>query len=720
MNIIQSNTTALVRISEKMKKRLLIIIPLVLVLAGFVLLPKNNNIAFKAPDELPPFKLEFNLNDSIIVLEPEAKNVNETILITELLKRYHYKKVPLNDSLSAVIFTNYIDNLDNTKLYFLQQDIDQFKKYQYDIDDMLKTGNLGIPYQFFAVFKERYYQRIAYVDSLFTHNFDFTKNETFNIDRKEVQFAASTAEQNELWRKYIKSELLLHILDGKTQDEAKEILKKRFDRYKTAIRQYKSEDVYQIFMNSYTESLDPHTSYFNPISAENFDIEMSKSLEGIGARLSKEGDYTVVYSIVPGGPAFKGNQLHDNDKIIGVAQGEEGEMVDVVGWRNDDVVQLIRGKKGTLVRLNVLKAEEGKLAKPKEIRIVRDKINLEDARAESKVYEFTRAGKPFRLGVINIPSFYKDFKNSHNGNQAFNSTTRDVRKLIEDLKTKDIDGLLIDLRRNGGGALDEAVELTGLFVNHGPVVQVKDYTNQIHQEEDKSNTVLYEGPLTVLTSRLSASASEIFAAAIQDYKRGVIIGEQSFGKGTVQSLIGLQQYIPEEKEKLGQLKLTTAKFYRINGGSTQNKGVTPHVVLPSSFDHTEVGEASYPSALAWDRIPPANYTPVNTISDDFVAQLNLHYQNRIKTDKDLQQLMHDLDRLKEQRNITQVSLNLAERKQEQEEMEQAHEKKGELEETTFSKEGLGTATGTQPLKLKDVYLEEGLLILADVVQLTDT
>ncbi len=707
------------RISEKMKKRLIIIIPIVLVLASFVLLPLNKDVAFTKVEDIPEFKLEYQINDTIKVLYPEAKNVNETVLITELLKRFHYKKVPLNDSLSAVIYKRYLESLDNTKLYFLASDIKSFDKYKFDIDDMLKAGNIGAPYQIFAVFKERYYQRIAYVNELLEQDFDFTKDEYFNLDRKDVAYSETIEEQNEVWRKYIKSELLGYVLDDKTLEKAKENVRKRYDRYKKSIQQYNSADVYQVFMNSYMESLDPHTSYFNPITAENFDIEMSKSLEGIGARLSKEGDYTVVYSIVPGGPAFKGDELHDNDKIVGVAQGKEGEMVDVVGWRNDDVVQLIRGKKGTLVRLNVLKAESGVSSKPQVVEIVRDKINLEDARAESKVYEFIKEGNPYRLGVINIPSFYKDFKNAHNGNKEFNSTTRDVQKLIADLKTKKVDGLLIDLRRNGGGALDEAVELTGLFVDHGPVVQVKDYSNRTHQEDDKSNEVFYSGPLTVLTSRLSASASEIFAAAIQDYRRGIIIGEQSFGKGTVQSLIGLQQYIPEEKEKLGQLKLTTAKFYRINGGSTQNLGVTPDVKLPSAFDHTEVGEASYPSALKWDKIPPANYELDNTIDPEFIAQLNRSYEKRAKTDEDLKELISDLERLRERRSIKKISLNEAQRRKEMEEFDELETPANELETVHYSKEGVTSSTSEKKLKLKDVYLEEGLLILADVVSLTD-
>lgn len=688
-------------------------------LASFVLLPLKQENLFDQVDIIPDFKLEFDINDTIKVLYPEKKNVNETVLITQLLKRYHYKHIPLSDSLSVVIFNNYLKNLDNSKLYFLESDVKSFSKYKSEIDDMLLAGNIGVAYQIFAVFKERYFERIAYVNQLLDTEFDFGKNESFDIDRKNAVFAKSTQEQDELWRKYIKSEVLILVLNDRSQEESKELIKERYVRYKTSMQQYNSADVYQIFMNSYTESLDPHTSYFNPITAENFDIEISRSLEGIGARLSKEGVYTVVYSIVPGGPAFKGNDLHDNDKIIGVAQGEEGEMVNVVGWRNDDVVQLIRGKKGTLVRLNVLRAEGGITAKPEVVRIVREKINLEDRRAESTVYEFSQDETPYRLGVINIPSFYKDFKNAHNGSDEFNSTTRDVKKLVADLKTKEIDGLLIDLRRNGGGALDEAIELTGLFVDHGPVVQVKDYGGKTHQYDDKSNEVFYDGPLTVLTSRLSASASEIFAAAVQDYKRGIIIGEQSFGKGTVQSLIGLQEYIPEEKEKLGQLKLTNAKFYRIDGGSTQNLGVTPDVKLPSAFDHTEVGESSYASALKWDKISPANYKLDNTIDEKFIQRLNAKYDKRVESDTDLQLLINDLQRLKEQRNVTSISLNEATRRKELEEVEKLKSVNNKIESIQYSIEGVSTTTSEKSLKLEDVYLEEGLLILADVVSLTD-
>jgi len=350
---------------------------------------------------------------------------------------------------------------------------------------------------------------------------------------------------------------------------------------------------------------------------------------------------------------------------------------------------------------------------------VRDKINLEDARAESKVFEFVRDGRTYRLGVINIPSFYKDFKDASDGNEEFNSTTRDVKKLIADLEEKGIDGLLIDLRRNGGGALDEAVELTGLFVDHGPVVQVKDFDGKVREEEDKSNEVFYDGPLTVLTSRLSASASEIFAAAIQDYKRGVIIGERSFGKGTVQNLIGLQQYIPSEKEKLGQLKLTTAKFYRVNGGSTQNLGVTPDVKLPSAFDHNEVGESAYPSALKWDRITAAKYALSNTIDDQFILQLNSKFEQRLKSDLDLQMLTKELDYIRNMRNVKEISLNESIRRKMIEEEEKLKPENNKIEGVEYSKEGISSSTANQGLKLEDVYLEEGLLILADVVQLSD-
>jgi len=699
------------------KKNLIYIIPVTLIIAGFAILPLNNDIKALSPAvEIPEFILQIQVNDTIKVLQPERKNVQETILVTELLKAYHYRKLPLDDSVSVVIYNNYLASLDNSKLYFLKNDINQFDEYSLFMDDYLKAGNLDAPYQIFAVFKERYYQRLQVIrDLLETNQFDFTLDEEFIFDREDTDWAASEEELNDVWRKYIKNEILNLKLSKKTTEEAIEILSKRYNRYQTVIQQYNSADVYQIFMNSFTEAYDPHTSYFNPITAENFDIEMSKSLEGIGARLTKDGDYIIVVNVVPGGPAFKSDQIHDNDKIVAVGQDKNGEMVDVVGWRTDDAVQLIRGKKGTTVRLSILKAEDGATATPKLITLVRDEINIEDTRAESKVYNFSQDGSNYKLGVITIPSFYKDFKGARNGDE-YNSTTRDVRKLVADLNTQGVDGLMIDLRRNGGGALDEAVELTGLFIKDGPVVQVKDYQGRTSLEDDKSGTVFYDGPLAVLTSRLSASASEIFAAAIQDYKRGVIVGEQSFGKGTVQNLVGLQRYIPKEEEKLGQLKLTMAKFYRVNGGSTQNIGVTPDLKLPSTFNEATVGESSYPSALEWDKIASSDFNPSFNIDESLLLALKAKYNQRLNTDTDLQNLMADTQRMRDNQNRTSISLNEAERRAEMEEREKIRQAKSDLEvEITMPESG----TPTKRLKLKDVYLQESLFVLADMIAFKD-
>lgn len=708
------------KLLDMIKKNLIYIIPIILALAGFALLPTNNEVKSLVPaSDIPEFVLEIPINDTIKVLKPERKNIQETILVTELLKAYHYRKLPLDDSVSDVIYHNYLTSLDYSKLYFLKKDVESFDKYRFYMDDYLTAGNLDAAYQIFAVFQERTYQRLSVIQNLLKANhFDFTIDEEFVFDREDLDWLNSDDELDEVWRRYLKNQLLSLKLSGKTTEEAIEVLDKRYDRYQTVIQQYNSADVYQIFMNSFTEAYDPHTGYFNPITAENFDIEMSKSLEGIGAMLSKDGDYTIVVSVVPGGPAFKGDEIHDNDRIVGVGQGDDGEIVDVVGWRNDDVVQLIRGKKGTTVRLSILKAKDGATATPKIVKIVREKINIENARAESKIYNFSHDGDNYKLGVINIPSFYKDFKNARNGNDDFNSTTRDVRKLVADLNEKEVDGIMIDLRRNGGGALDEAIELTGLFIKDGPVVQVKDYDGRTSQEKDESGTVFYDGPLAVLTSRLSASASEIFAAAIQDYKRGLIVGEQSFGKGTVQNLLGLQRYIPKEEEKLGQLKLTIAKFYRVNGGSTQNIGVTPDVKLPSTFDEKTVGESSYPSALPWDQIPSSDFNPTNNIDSNLLTALHEKYNTRKDHDPDLQDLMADTKRMRENQLKKSVSLNEAKRRAEQEEDEKRRSAHSELDgELTTAESG---SIEPKRLKLKDIYLQESLFVLADMIAFRDT
>jgi len=685
-----------------------LVVILVLIMGSFTLFPFRSG------------GIESTGIDSIKHLYPEKKYVNETKIINELLERYHYRKLSLNDSLSSVILDNYLTSLDYNKSFFLAEDIDSFESYRYKLDDAIKAGDLKIPFEIYNKFQDRFVAIMDFTDSIITVGFDFTKDEYYETDRDELPWATTIGQQNDIWRKSLKYQALSLTLAGKNQEESREVLQKRYKRFRTVISQYKPSDVYQIFMNAYTEAYDPHTNYFNPMTAENFDIEMSRSLEGIGARLSKEGDYTVVVDIVPGGPAFRSNQLHKYDRISGVAQGNDGEIVDVVGWRNDDVVKLIRGKKGTVVRLQVLKAEDGAQATPKEIRLVRDKINLEDQLASSKLYIINKGDKSYRLGVITIPDFYKNFSDARQGNKNFTSVTRDVKKLIAELKKDKMDGLLIDLRRNGGGALDEAIELTGLFIKKGPVVQVRDRSNKINIGEDEDSGLYYEGPLTVLINRSSASASEIFTGAIQDYKRGVVIGEQSFGKGTVQNLIDLNRVIrfSDEENKFGNLKITLAKYYRITGSSTQNVGVTPDIALPSAYDPELYGESSMPASLPWDKIQSTDFSQVDDVSDMLLDELNNEYIEDLNSDPELKKLLENLEEKRKKRENTAISLNETRRREEKEaksdnKPDAAGNSEVLNENITILNEN--TASEDTVMKIDDTYLKESLMLLATMV-----
>ncbi len=429
----------------------------------------------------------------------------------------------------------------------------------------------------------------------------------------------SNSELNEIWRKRLKNDALTYKLNGKDWAFIQKTLKKRYKNFSQFLNQYNSEDVFQLAMNSFTQSIDPHTNYLSPQTSDNFKIDMSLSLEGIGARLQTEDDYTKVAEIIPGGPADKSGLLKADDKIIGVAQGEDGEFEDIIGWRITDAVKLIRGAKGTTVRLQIIKAGSDLNAKPIDISLVRDKIKLEDQAAKGSVLEIINDDKPFRIGVIDIPKFYNDFEGQRNGDGNYKSTTKDVRKIIDSLTTEKVDGIIIDLREDGGGSLQEAIELTGLFIKDGPVVQVKSSDGNIEIAKDPDAGIVYAGPLAVLVNRFSASASEIFSGAIQDYGRGLIIGEQTFGKGTVQNLIDLNR-LSSKKMDLGQVKITIAKYYRINGGSTQNLGVIPDISFPSIVDPKEFGESAEPSALPYDEIKSAEYNKFSDLKK-YVPQL---------------------------------------------------------------------------------------------------
>ncbi|MGE5351778.1 MAG: carboxy terminal-processing peptidase [Acidobacteriota bacterium] len=659
-----------------------------------------------------------SVSNSQGVLAPENYLEKEDHLIMVLLSRYHYKKTDVNDSLSSKILDRYIKTLDYNRLYFLQSDVAGFEKYRYELDDDLNKGQLKPAYDIFNLFVQRMKDRQEYIHTALQKGFDFTKDETYTFDRKDAPWAKDKSELDELWRKRLKDEALREKLKDKDWAKISETLEKRYSNMERRIQQYKSEDVFQLFMNQFTESIDPHTNYLSPITSENFNMQMSLSLEGIGASLMSEDEYTKVAEVIPGGPAFKSKLLKVNDKIVGVAQGEDGEMVDVINKSLDDVVKLIRGPKGTLVRLQILPSDAGVNAKPKEIKIVRDKVKLEEQAAKKEVINVTRDGAPYKVGVITLPAFYFDYQAQARGEKDYKSTTKDVKKLLKELKDEKVDGVVLDLRNNGGGSLQEAIDLTGLFIKDGPVVQVRNADGSVEVGTDQDSDIFYDGPLAVLVNRSSASASEIFAGAIQDYKRGVIVGEQTYGKGTVQNLIDLNRFPKDPGVKYGQLKVTIAKFYRIDGGSTQRKGVIPDIKFPSLIDTSDYGESSEPSALPWDRITPSHYETF-TKYWGLIPELNKRHEERAKSDPIFSNYLEQVQEAKEDRDQKTVSLNEATRKKEQDEQEEKRLKsineRRQAEGLKLLKKG---EVEPQDEKQSDPVLKETANIVTDMFFLT--
>ena len=595
---------------------------------------------------------------SISELQPGEQQARVAETIVHIIDTHHYKAKPLNDLLSETILNNYLDNLDPNRSFFTQEDIESFARYRHTLDDALRTPDLSAPFQIFLRFRERVDQRITLAETLLQAGFDFSADENYQFDRRKAPWAADEPEIRELWRKRVKNDALGLKVAGKDEREVQETLQKRYERIRTSTFQINASDVFQSFMNAYTTAIEPHTAYFSPRTSENFDISMRLSLEGIGAVLSADNDYTQVQRVIPGGPADLSGQLHPEDRIVGVGQNESGEMVDVIGWRLDDVVDLIRGPKGSVVRLDVLPS--GTEGPGRQVKLTRDEIKLEEQAARSEVIELPDAG---RVGVIVVPTFYSDFAAQARGDRDYKSTTRDVRKLISELKQQNLDGLVIDLRGNGGGSLSEALELTGLFIESGPIVQTRDASGRIDVNRDPDPGIAYGGPLAVLVDRDSASASEIFAGAIQDYRRAIIIGEPTFGKGTVQNIVDLNRYMGDSTADYGRLKTTIAQFYRISGGSNQHKGVIPDIVFPTAETAKDYGERSLDNALPWDQVEPARFVPASAPTDSF-AEVRRRYLERMKHDPLFQLLLEEV-RLEEDANErTTVSLNLEKRKAE--------------------------------------------------------
>lgn len=694
-----------------MKKYLITLIPVVLL--GWQRGPVQERVGVTAPTAA-------SMDEDI---KPIPAQYKAEELTTRILSSYHYRKTKLNDSLSAAIFDKYIDAIDHGKLYYLASDLADFEQYKNSFDDYLQKRELDVPFQMYNVFRKRYKERSEYIQTLLkdAKPFDFNQDESMNTDREKAAWAKNTDELNDTWRKYLKSEALDLKLSGKADTAVISTLRDRYKSRDRALGRIRTEQVFQMFMNAYSESLDPHTSYMAPTSADRFKQEMSQSLEGIGALLREEDNYIKIVEVIPGGPAFKGKQLKKEDKIVAVAQGDEGKFVDIVGWFVDDAVKLIKGPKSTVVRLQIISADALPGTPPKEYRLVREKIKLEEQRAKSEIVSINNGNKDYKIGVIDIPLFYRDFEGAQHREKEFSSTTRDVQKLITNLQASNVDGIVIDLRNNGGGSLTEAVSLTGLFINRGPVVQVKESQGEIEVQSDNDPSIAYDGPLAVMVNRFSASASEIFAAAIQDYKRGLIVGEQTYGKGTVQTLIDLNQWVPKEQDQLGQVKLTVAKFYRINGSSTQLKGVMPDLELPTAFKVNEYGEGSQPSALPWDQIPSSRYDVTSNINAKIIDQLRDKYKHRLKTDEELKTLVKTLDDFKEARENKIVSLQESKRKAERDEAEKKRAAMKQLGEDNVDGDDEDEADSKvaeapkDVKKKKDIYLTETGRMLADLI-----
>ncbi len=600
-------------------------------------------------------------------LEPTKEQRQATLLTLRVIDSYHYKRQVLDNSFSETIFDSYLESLDPNKSFLSAKDIERFEIYRKKMDDALRQARIEPAFEIFRVFRQRVDERIEFALELLKRDYDFTVKEEYRFDREEASWAEDQAALDELWRKRVKNDILAQRLKEKEPEEIRETLTKRYEGIKRRTRQLESQDVFQTFINAYAQSLEPHTAYMSPRVSENFDINMRLSLEGIGAVLRTEDEYTIVQRIVVGGPAAKSGKIGAGDRIIGVGQGDAGEIEDVIGWRLQDVVDMIRGPKDSVVRLRVLPEDEGENGKSIEIRIVRSKIKLDDMAAKSSVVEGLDDMGPIRIGVIDLPAFYRDFQGSTNGSKDFRSTTKDVRKLLGELLEQKVDGIVIDLRGNGGGSLVEAVELTGLFIPYGPVVQVKNSSGDLEIEKDPDPKLVYGGPLAVLVDRNSASASEIFAGAIQDYQRGIIVGEPTFGKGTVQTLVDLGRFVRGGDDKLGRLRLTMAQFFRVNGGSTQFKGVVPDIIYPSAAYSDEHGERGLDNALPWAKISAAAFQPGGIGAINGFRQ---KHEARIKDDPGFSFLEAEAKLLAQIREKEWVSLVEAERKNEWDEREQ--------------------------------------------------
>ena len=649
-------------------------------------------------------------------LEPKPEHHFASRLATRFISGYHYHRKNLDEEFSSRVFDQYLRLLDPNRVYFTAADVADLERYRNYLSDALQSADLDPAFDMFERYQRRVAERIEHAVALLEQEFDFTTDEEYRFDRTEAPWAEDRDELDEIWRQRVKNDWLRLRLADQDDEDILETLTDRYTNLGRRISEFNSQDVFQFFMNAYTRSIEPHSAYMSPRSVDNFEISMRLSLDGIGAMLQRETEYTTVMEIVPGGPADLDGRLRPGDRIIGVAQGDE-EMVDVVGWRLDDVVQLIRGERETVVRLEVLPADTALTGAATVIDIERNEVRLEEQAAQRDLIEVPHGDDVRRIGIISVPVFYVDFQGRARNEPNYRSSTRDVRRLINELTAEGIDGLVIDLRGNGGGALVEATTMTGLFIDEGPVVQVRDSRGRVSLEEDREPGMAWDGPLAVLVDRRSASASEIFAGAIQDYGRGVVLGEPTFGKGTVQNLIDLDDLSRSDNGRLGQIKLTMAQFYRIAGGSTQAKGVVPDISLPTAGDPADFGESALDFALPWGEIDPADFRPMADLSG-LIEMAYERHRERLDTDEELLDLLQEIADWEETRDRTTVSLNEEVRRAEMEENEQRRSQRFAATRSPHGnvngpdREDNGDEEADSPY---DLYLLESARILADLI-----
>jgi carboxyl-terminal processing protease len=646
-------------------------------------------------------------------LAPTARERMIARQVGSLLEEAHYSKLKIDDSLSPRVMDKFIDGLDGQRSYFLASDIAEFESHRLRFDDMIRTGDIEPAYLIFARYQQRNRERVQHALALLDREPDFALNESFEFDRESAPWAKDSAELDELWRKRVKNDAISLLLTNKSWAEARDVLRTRYERVLKRADQVKPEEVFELFLNAYARTFDPHSSYFSPRNSEEYKIQMSLNYEGIGASLQLVDEYVTIMNLIEGGPAAAAGTLKINDRITAVGQGRDGSMTDVVGWRIDDVVQLIRGKGGTPVRLQILPAGAAPGSPEKTVEFIRGKVTLEAQAAKKELKTFRRGEREYKVGVINVPGFYSDYDAQRAGEKDYRSTTRDVRKLIDELKKEGVDSIVMDLRGNGGGFLPEAQSLTGLFIDRGPVVQVQFSGGDKEVLDDDQSGVAYDGPLVVLIDRFSASASEIFAGAIQDYGRGVVVGQRSFGKGTVQNLVPLSRW--SARPVNGQLTVTIGKFYRVTGESTQHRGVEPDVTLASPISLADIGESSLDDALPWDRIQAAGFGQPGQLAPS-IAKLVTEENARQRRDPDYRWWLADIAAVEKLRSQKNLSLNIETRKAD----------RAALETERLARENDRRAARQQPVlksiseldsaELPDVILDQAVQVAGDMVQ----